>query len=86
MTTCNFQIVNRPPYMTRRHFVMLAEELAHDKLYYTNPLSYHEKLNRMITYCQASNEKFNIKSFKAKIDSTYKGLVKNLEKNVGSTT
>ena len=81
----NFQIVDRTPYMTRRHFVMLAEELAHDKLYYTNPLSYHEKLSRMIAYCQASNIKFNIKSFKTRIDSTYKGLIKNLEKSVGGT-
>lgn len=83
--TINKLLLERPPYMTRQHFVLLAEELAHDKVYYNSPISYHEKLDRLITYCQASNPKFNIKSFKARIDKTYSNLIKELGKRVGGS-
>ena len=36
-----------PVKLTRQHFVLLADELAEDKLNY-NPLAYHEKLKRML--------------------------------------
>ena len=81
----NKPLIDRPPYMTRRHFIMLADELAHDKVYYKSPLSYHEKLIRLVTYCQASNSKFNIKSFRARINKSYNKLVKSLEKSAGGT-
>ena len=84
--TASKLLINRPPYMTRRHFIMLAEELAHDKVYYNSPISYHEKLDRMIAYCQASNKDFNLKSFKAKIDEAYTSLITELEKKVGGST
>ena len=83
--TINFQMVEPPPKLTRQHFVMLADELAQDKVYYKSPLSYHEKLIRLVTYCQASNSRFNIKSFKTRIDKSYNKLVKSLEKSAGGT-
>jgi len=81
----NKPLIDRPPYMTRRHFIMLADELAHDKVYYKSPLSYHEKLNRMVAYCQASNADFNLATFRARINKTYDRLVKSLEKSAGGT-
>ena len=83
--TANKLLINRPPYMTRQHFIMLADELAHDKVYYGSPISYHEKLERMITYCQASNPKFNIDSFKTRVSETYTRLINELGKKIGST-
>ena len=81
----NKPLIDRPPYMTRRHFIMLADELAHDKVYYKSPLSYHEKLNRMVAYCQASNANFNLASFKTRINKSYDKLIKSLEKSAGGT-
>jgi len=81
----NKLLIDRPPYMTRKHFVMLADELAHDKVYYKSPLSYHEKLNRMVAYCQASNANFNLASFKTRINKSYDKLIKSLEKSAGGT-
>ncbi len=66
------------PYMTKKHFVVLAEELAGDKLFYTSAIQYHEKLERMIKYCEASNDRFNLKNFTAHIDKTYKNLCNDL--------
>ena len=83
--TTNFQMVEPPPKLTRQHFTMLADELAQDKVYYKSPLSYHEKLIRLVTYCQASNSRFNIKSFKARINKSYNKLVKRIEKSAGGT-
>ena len=83
--TINFQMVEPPPKLTRQHFTMLADELAHDKVYYKSPLSYHEKLNRMVAYCQASNASFNLASFKTRINKSYDKLVKSLEKSAGGT-
>ena len=83
--TINFKMVEPPPKLTRQHFVMLADELAQDKVYYKSPLSYHEKLIRLVTYCQASNSRFNIKSFRARINKSYNKLVKSLEKSAGGT-
>ena len=62
------------PYMTKKNFVVLAEELAEDKIYYNSPIKYHEKLERMIKYCEASNEGFNTKNFTAHINKTYEAL------------
>ena len=83
--TTNFQMVEPPPKLTRQHFTMLADELAQDKVYYKSPLSYHEKLNRMVAYCQASNVNFNLATFRARINKTYDRLVKSLEKSAGGT-
>ena len=83
--TASKLLINRPPYMTRRHFIMLAEELAHDKVYYNSPISYHEKLDRMIAYCQASNKDFNLTSFKTRISETYTRLINELGKKIGGT-
>ena len=78
-------LTTSPPHLTRQHFIMLADELAYDKMYYNSPISYHEKLNRMVSYCMTTNHRFNITSFKKRIDKTYNSLVKNLEKSVGGT-
>ena len=66
------------PYMTKKHFVVLAEELAGDKLFYTSAIKFHEKLERMIKYCEASNDRFDLKVFIAHIDKTYKNLCDDL--------
>ena len=31
------------PYMTKKHFTVLADELGHDKFYYNSKIAYHEK-------------------------------------------
>ena len=62
------------PYTTKKHFEVLADELAHDKFYYDSLIAYHEKLDRMIKYCQSSNDKFDVKKFTARIDLTYNAL------------
>ena len=68
----------KTPYMTKKHFVVLAEELAGDKLFYTSAIKFHEKLERMIKYCEASNDRFDLKVFIAHIDKTYKNLCDDL--------
>ena len=62
------------PYMTQKHFEVLADELAQDKFFYDSLIAYHEKLDRMINYCQDSNPRFNLKLFTARIDLTYNAL------------
>ena len=53
--------------MTQKHFTVLADELAQDKFFYDSLIAYHEKLDRMIKYCQDSNPRFNLESFTARI-------------------
>ena len=62
-----------PIKLSRQHFVLLADELAEDKLYY-NPLSYHEKLKRMLAFCKETNPKFKNKTFLTRITKTYEKL------------
>tara|TARA_Y100000310_G_scaffold166487_1_gene166174 strand:- start:212 stop:436 length:225 start_codon:yes stop_codon:yes gene_type:complete len=71
--------------LSRKYFILLAEELAQDKIYYKSPLSYNEKLDRMTAYCIKSNPKFNKTRFIAFIDKTYKNLVKELDKKIGGS-
>ena len=52
--------------LTKKHFEVLADELAEDKIFY-NRLSYREKLNRMVKYCQSINPRFRLKSFLSRI-------------------
>ena len=59
--------------LTRQHFVLLADELAEDKLNY-NPLAYHEKLKRMLDFCKVVNPKFKPKTFLTRITRTYEKL------------
>ena len=60
--------------MTKKHFEVLADELAQDKFFYDSSIAYHEKLDRMIKYCQASNDAFKVDDFTARIDKNYKSL------------
>ena len=69
----------------KKHFILLAEELAEDKIYYKSPLSYNEKLDRMTAYCAKSNPRFDKTRFIAFIDKTYKNLVKELDKKIGGS-
>ena len=64
----------KTPYMTQKHFEVLADELAQDKFYYDSLIAYHEKLDRMIKYCQDSNPRFNLELFTARIDKIYTAL------------
>ena len=59
--------------LSRQHFVLLADELAEDKLNY-NPLAYHEKLKRMLDFCKVVNLKFKPKTFLTRITRTYEKL------------
>ena len=69
--------------LSRQHFVLLADELAEDKLYY-NPLSYHEKLKRMLSFCKEINPKFKNKTFLTRITKTHEKL-KNEPFRIGGT-
>ena len=58
----------------RKHFVVLAEELAHDKLYYRSEILFNEKYDRMIVYCKKSNKNFNPDRFKLHMLKQYEAL------------
>jgi len=60
--------------LTKKHFEVLADELAEDKIFY-NRLSYREKLNRMVKYCQSINPRFRLKTFLSRINFTYRGKI-----------
>ena len=71
--------------LSRKDFILLAEELAQSKLYYKSPISYNEQLERLTAYCIKSNPRFDKTRFIAFINKTYKNLVKELEKKAGGT-
>ena len=71
--------------LSRKDFILLAEELAQSKLYYKSPISYNEQLERLTAYCIKSNPKFDKTRFIAFIDKTYKNLVKELDKKIGGS-
>mgnify|MGYP003145560952 FL=1 len=79
------QLTNKIPYMTRRHFIVLADELGVDKFYYKSEIVYHEKLERMIKYCQQSNARFNLDTFKARIDKSFNEIKAEASRTVGGT-
>ena len=71
--------------LSKKDFILLAEELAQSKLYYKSPISYNEQLERLTAYCIKSNPRFDKTRFIAFIDKTYKNLVKELNKKIGGT-
>ena len=71
--------------LSRKDFILLAEELAQSKLYYKSPISYNEQLERLTAYCIKSNPRFDKTKFIAFIDKTYKNLVKELDKKIGGS-
>ena len=71
--------------LSKKDFILLAEELAQSKLYYKSPISYNEQLERLTAYCIKSNPRFDKTRFIAFINKTYKNLVKELEKKIGGT-
>ena len=73
------------PYMTKKHFTVLADELGHDKFYYNSKIAYHEKLARLTAYCIKTNERFDIDTFNKRIDSTYNRVKSVAEKQIGGT-
>tara|TARA_S200002703_G_scaffold23046_2_gene19821 strand:- start:2767 stop:3009 length:243 start_codon:yes stop_codon:yes gene_type:complete len=73
---------NITPYMTQKHFEVLADELAQDKFFYDSLIAFHEKLDRMIKYCQDSNERFDVKKFTDRIDLTYNAFDKKMRAQV----
>ena len=70
------------PYMTQKHFEVLADELAQDKFFYDSLIAFHEKMDRMIKYCQDSNERFDVKKFIDRIDLTYNAFDKKMRAQV----
>ena len=73
------------PYMTKKHFTVLADELGHDKFYYNSKIAYHEKLTRFTTYCVKTNIRFDIDTFNKRIEHTYNRVKSVAEKQIGGT-
>jgi len=73
------------PYMTKKHFTVLADELGHDKFYYNSKIAYHEKLTRLTAYCIKSNPRFDIDTFSKRIEDTYNRVKSVAEKQIGGT-
>tara|TARA_R100001443_G_scaffold109668_1_gene121123 strand:- start:600 stop:836 length:237 start_codon:yes stop_codon:yes gene_type:complete len=73
------------PYMTKKHFTVLADELGHDKFYYNSKIAYHEKLTRLTTYCVKTNIRFDIDTFNKRIEHTYNRVKSVAEKQIGGT-
>ena len=73
------------PYMTQKHFEVLADELAHDKFFYDCLIAYHEKYARLTAYCIKSNARFDIDTFNKRIEQTYKRVQSIAEKRIGGT-
>ena len=71
--------------LSKKDFILLAEELAQSKLYYKSPISYNEQLERLTAYCIKSNPRFDKTRFIAFINKTYKNLVKELDKKIGGS-
>lgn len=62
---------NKIPYLTKKHLIVLADELAEDKIFYNSMIAWHEKYKRLTDYCNSANERFDIKIFNKRIKSTY---------------
>tara|TARA_Y100001973_G_C5176902_1_gene322514 strand:- start:368 stop:604 length:237 start_codon:yes stop_codon:yes gene_type:complete len=73
------------PYMTKKHFTVLADELGHDKFYYNSKIAYHEKLARLTAYCIKTNIRFDIDTFNKRIEHTYNRVKSVVEKQIGGT-
>ena len=73
------------PYMTKKHFFVLADELGHDKFFYNSEIAYHEKYARLTAYCIKSNARFDIDTFNKRIEQTYKRVQSIAEKQIGGT-
>ena len=73
------------PYMTKKHFIILADELAHDKFYYDSMIAYHEKYARLTEYCAKANESFNLEWFNKRLNTTYENLQRKMTKLISYT-
>ena len=63
------------PYMTKKHFIVLADELAHDKFYYDSMIAYHEKYARLTEYCAKANSGFNLEWFNKSLNTSFDNLM-----------
>jgi len=73
------------PYMTKKHFIVLADELAHDKFYYDSMIAYHEKYARLTEYCAKANASFNLEWFNKRLNTTYENLQRKMTKLISYT-
>ena len=73
------------PYMTKKHFIVLADELAHDKFYYDSMIAYHEKYARLTEYCAKANASFNLEWFNNRLNTTYENLHRKMTKLISYT-
>ena len=78
-------LADKIPYMTKRHFIVLADELGADKFWYKSEIAYHEKLERLISYCQKSNNGFSLDTFKARINLAFNKTKAEASRTVGGT-
>ena len=78
-------LTKKVPYMTKKHFIVLADELAHDKFYYDSMIAYHEKYARLTEYCSKANASFNLDWFNKRLNTTYENLQRKMTKLISYT-
>ena len=71
--------------LTRKHFIVLADELASDKLFYKSEIEFDEKYNRMTAYCKSINKKFNADRFKSYMLKQYEIKKSELNARIGGS-
>ena len=71
--------------LTRKHFKVLAEELAEDKLYYKSKILFDEKYNRIVVYCKSINKNFSPDRFYSYMLKHYETKKAELNKRVGGS-
>jgi len=64
--------------LSKKDFIMLADEMANDKLFF-NKIMFHEKLDRMSAYLLKQNPRFKIGIFMDRINKTYKNTLDKME-------
>ena len=71
--------------LTRKHFIVLADELASDKLFYKSEIEFEEKYDRMVKYCKSINSNFNSDRFRLHMLSQYEIKKDELKARAGGT-
>ena len=51
---------NKIPYLTKKHLIVLADELAEDKIFYNSMIAWHEKYKRLKHLTSVLNQLMNI--------------------------
>ena len=70
---------------SRKHFIVLAEELGEDKLYYRSDILFEEKYDRMVKYCRSINPRFCPDKFRICMLKHYNKKLAALSSRIGGT-